>query len=261
MVGGGHARPGDRTAGDGAQSADAQIAGKLAGSAGAASIKEAVFPHFAPETVRFFLLSTHYRSPIDFSLERIGEVDRGLGAFYRLFDSFEKATGRSFYDLAAPARRDQTTQLEGDPAFVAALSDLRQRFWDAMDDDFNTGGAVGVLFELRKTIASFITQHGLDKGQSSDAAALSALTSALTSAVTLLKELANTLGVFRSPVEKPATKADDEFAGRLMDLLIQLRAEARQNKNYALSDRIRDGLGELSIIIKDSPQGTTWERQ
>ncbi len=125
-VGGAHSKAGDApaagaTAGS-PSSAEDQIAGKLAGSQGAESVKTAVFAHHAPEVVRFFLLSTHYRSPIDFSLENIASAEKGLDGFFRLFETIERITGTSFYTLAAPSTKATATTLEGLPnEFAAAL--------------------------------------------------------------------------------------------------------------------------------------------
>ncbi|MFQ5731301.1 MAG: cysteine--tRNA ligase, partial [Planctomycetaceae bacterium] len=130
-VGGQHDRAGDVPDED-------QVTNKLAGSAGAESIKTAVFAHYPPETVRFFLLNTHYRSPIDFSLERIGEVARGLESFYRLFETYQRITGQDFYSLAAPPTKqdaESRSRLSADsPAttdFFTKLTDHRERFLEA----------------------------------------------------------------------------------------------------------------------------------
>ena len=248
-VGGQHNRQGDLA------DQAAQEANKLAGSKGAASVK-LLFAEHDPEAIRFFLLNTHYRSPIDFSDERIAEVGRSLDGFYRMIETYERITSRDFYSLAVPARREQTTKLEGEPKeFLSELADLRSRFWEAMDDDFNTGGAVGVLFEMRKAINGFVTQHKLDQAQA-DAARVQTLTTAMT----LFKELAGLLGVFRARVEKKATGIDDTFAADLMKLLIEVRAEARKAKQFAIADRVRDGLTALGVVLEDRPEGTQWRR-
>ena len=150
-VGGQHDKHGD------IPDMDAQVAGKLAGSAGAESVKTAVFSKHHPETVRFFLLATHYRSPIDFGDERIEETGRSLEGFYRLIETFQRITGQDFYALATSATREHTPTLDGEPAdFLAEITSLRNRYYECMDDDFNTGGAVGVLFDLRKAINGFV---------------------------------------------------------------------------------------------------------
>ncbi|MBI5761734.1 MAG: cysteine--tRNA ligase [Planctomycetales bacterium] len=249
-VGGGHDRHGDLA------EKEAQEAGKIAGSKGAASVKE-LFEKFPPETIRFFLLATHYRSPIQFSDENIAETGKSIEGFYRLFETYSRITGHDFYSLPIAKTRAGTSPLPDQPAeFISAVKSFRDRFLDAMDDDFNTGGAVGVLFELRKVVNGFIADQKLESTGKSNTTALATLTSA----VTQLKELANLLGVFIKPLPKQAAGADDGFAGELMNLILELRAEARTTKNWPMSDKIRDRLKELKVIVEDRPDGVTWRQ-
>ena len=90
------------------------------------------------------LLATHYRSPIDFSDERIEEVGRSLDGFYRLIETFGRITNQNFYDLPTAASRGETRTLEGDPpGFFAELTSLRDRFIDCMDDEVRECERVG----------------------------------------------------------------------------------------------------------------------
>ena len=260
-VGGGHDKHGDKPA-DLTAAKEAQEANKLAGSKGAASVKE-LFAKHDPETIRFFLLATHYRSPIDFSDERIAETGKSLEGFYRLFETYERASGQSFYGLKpATTRGDQSSPHSPSAeaghsesaSYIAELTSLRQRYLDAMDDDFNTGGAVGVLFDLRKTLNAFIGDHKLDT-----AAADKSKLPALTAGMTLLKELASILGVFRAAKAKAAS-ADDGLLDGLMQLVIQIRADARKNKNFAVADLIRNKLNELKITLEDRTDQTLWRK-
>ena len=253
-VGGAHSREGDIPA---PSSEEDQIAGKLAGSAGAESVKSAVFAHHPPEVVRFFLLSTHYRSPIDFSLENIAERQKGMEGFYRLLDTYEQITGQSFYAIDAPTTRDSSvvnSLAVSLPADIAAgLKDFAARFLEAMDDDFNTGGAIGLLFDLRKAINGYINANQLTESATEEQKA------GLTTAMTLLKELSQLLGVFRHPVEKDSG-ADDELVGGLMQLIIDIRQQARADKNWAVADKVRDALKELNITLEDGKEGVRWSR-
>ena len=252
-VGGGHDKQGDKPA-DLSAAKEAQEANKLAGSKGAASVKE-LFARHDPETIRFFLLATHYRSPIDFSDERIAETGKALEGFYRLFETYERITGHSFYSLKTATKRAESAVLSGEPAaYFLELTELRRRYLESMDDDFNTGGAVGVLFDLRKTLNAFITDHKLDSA-SGDKSQVSALTAGMT----LLKELALILGVFREAKQK-AVSADDGTLDGLMQLVIQIRADARKNKNFAVADLIRNKLNELKITLEDRTDQTLWRK-
>ena len=156
----------------------------------------------------------------------------------------------------SPAKtRGDSGALSGEPAeFFAELTALRQRYLDAMDDDFNTGGAVGVLFDLRKSLNTFITDHKLDT-----AAGDKSRLPALTAGMRVLKELSSILGVFRDARKKEAT-ADDGLLDGLMQLVIQIRADARQNKNFAVADLIRNKLNELKITLEDRTDRTLWRK-
>ncbi|MDX1967439.1 MAG: cysteine--tRNA ligase [Planctomycetaceae bacterium] len=248
-VGGGHDRHGDLMA-----EKQQQEAAKISKSTGAGSFKELLKSH-AAETVRFFLLATHYRSPIDFSDERLQETAKSLDGFHRLFETYERVSGSSFFTLVPPATRSEAPASSSPrfPEFAQELAAHRQRFLDAMDDDFNTGGAVGVLFELRKTLNSFIADQKLESG-SPPSEALAELKVGMM----VLRELSALLGVFRESTAKPA--ADDGLAGELMELIIQIRADARKSKNFAVADLIRTRLTELKITLEDRPEKTLWRR-
>jgi len=231
---------------------EAQEAGKISKSKGAGPFRE-MLQQFAPETIRFFLLSTHYRRPIDFSFDRIAEVQSGLDNFYRFFKRFELINGGSFYQLPAPQRRPDG---EFDPAGVPLLVEVAQdraRFLEAMDDDFNTGGAIGVLFELLRRLNKFVDDEKLE----GSAAAKPAAVETLKKGAVVLRELALVVGLFRQP---PQSKSSDgnELTGKLVELLIQVRADSRKAKNFAAADKIRNSLTEMGVILEDRPGGTVW---
>ncbi len=252
-VGGGHDKRGDKPASE-SSAEEAQIANKLAGSAGAESVKTAVFAHHHPEVVRFFLLSTHYRSPIDFSLENIANTEKSMEGFYRMFENFERITGECFYELPAPTTREETTDLAGlAEESKTVLTDLRDRFLEAMDDDFNTGGGIGLLFEMRRVINGFVSQNKLEESCSDEQK------SQLKTMLALFKELSNLVGVFRKPIEKESG-VDDEFVNGLMDLVLEIRKQMREEKNWAVADKIRDALSELKVEVEDGKDGVRWSR-
>ncbi len=231
----------------------AQQAGKISKSKGSAPFRE-LLCEFSPETIRFFLLATHYRRPIDYSQSRLRETEAALDNFYRFFKRYERLTGRPFQALAPPATRRQG---DFDPAGDPLLEDvarLRSRFLDAMDDDFNTGGAVGDLFELLRRLNRFIDEEKLEK----DGPAAPEKIASLRKGTAKLRELSAVLGLFRSaPAEKqPAGR--EALAGQLVGLLVELRTAARKNKDFAAADRIREGLAALGITLEDRPGGTEW---
>ncbi|MBN8624982.1 MAG: cysteine--tRNA ligase [Planctomycetes bacterium] len=236
----------------------AQEAGKIGKSKGAAAFSE-LLKKYAGETIRFFLLSTHYRRPIDFSEERIDDVEKGLDQFYRFFERYKRVTGEDFYTLAAAAKREQGEFTPGVDAIEQAVAEHRKKFLEAMDDDFNTGGAIGDLFELVRLLNRFVDAEKLEGAGKSDAAKLAVLKRG----ASVMRELANTVGLFRSPVQKPGSSAGagDELVGKLMKLFIEVRADARKNKNFATADGIRKGLAEIGVVLEDRPDGTSWSVQ
>jgi cysteinyl-tRNA synthetase len=217
---------------------------------------------FAPETIRFFLLSTHYRRPIDFGEERIREVETGLATYYRFFKRYERITGKDFYAIEAAKTRSEGDFQPGGDAVLAAVAELRQRFLEAMDDDFNTGGAIGILFDLLRRLNKFADDEKLEEGKPPhDHRADGARLVLLEQGARTLRELAGTLGIFRQPPEqtKPAA-GEDALVARLMDLLIEIRADSRKAKNFAAADKIRTRLAELGVLLEDRPGGTEWVR-
>jgi cysteinyl-tRNA synthetase len=233
---------------------EAQNAGKISKSRGASPFRE-LLKDFQPETIRFFLLSTHYRRPIDFSEERIREVDKGLDTFHRFFKRYQRVIGQSFYDIQ-PATRRSDGEFQPQGELLTQVSELRVRFLESMDDDFNTGGAIGDLFELVRALNKFVDDEKLETTGKSDAAKVAALKRGTST----LKELGAVLGLFRTPREEPAAAGGDELVGRLMQLLIEVRADARKTKNFALADKVRTSLTALGITLEDRPDGTEWTR-
>lgn len=196
------------------------------------TLKEA-FAQYSPLAVRFFVLNSHYRSPTDFSHEALQAASKGLerlhGAIQLVRDRLTKAGD----PRGAP-----------DPSIVSVLEEHKQRFLEAMDDDFNTAAALGILFELTRQ-----TNTWINSGQSLSAASLAAMDA-------LYRELAgDILGLL------PARFAPTESAGLaepLIELLIELRQEARAAKDFARADRIRSRLAQLGVILEDGLDGTRW---
>ncbi len=207
---------------------------------------------FEPDTLRGLLLSSHYRRPIDYSSSRLEEVGRGLQAFRSLFERFERLTGDSFYELEGPKTR-QSGEEHAKQGLPPEVADHRARFLEAMDDDFNTGGAFGELFELVRALNRYVDTEQLDAG-TAKAEALELFRKGMKT----LRELSELLGLF---LEAPSSSSgsDDSLTGPLIELLIDLRAQARQQKNFGMADHIRDRLAELGVTLEDRPGGTDWK--
>ncbi len=209
-----------------------QDAGKISKSRGSRPFRE-LLAEFEPETIRFFLLSTHYRRPIDFGEERIREVQTGLATFYRFFKRFERIAGKDFYAIEAAKRRGGGDFQPGGDAVLAAVAEFRQRFLEAMDDDFNTGGAIGILFDLLRRLNKFADDEKLEDGQPPQARL-----AVLEQGVRTLRELGGTLGLFRPPQQ---TSAAAKMPRRPVELLIEARRRGSRRTSPRQSPRLADG--------------------
>jgi cysteinyl-tRNA synthetase len=225
---------------------------KMSKSLGNEIVVTELFKRHQPETLRFFLLATHYRRPIDYSEDRLVEVRKGLEAFYRLFERFERGTGQSFYQLQPPTRRGDFDTGGLTAEVLQESARLRQQFLEHMDDDFNTGGAIGVLYEWLGVLNRFADQRDLESGKADPKDV-----EAFQRSMTALKEMTQVLGVFLESPPKTETKQDDLVPG-LVQILIDLRNEARKSKNFALGDQIRDRLAKIGITLEDRKEGTLW---
>ncbi len=237
--------------GSASDDAAAQAATKISKSTGAEPFKNLLARH-RPEAIRMLLLSTHYRSPIHFGEEPLGESARAMEAFERLFARSARVSGKSFYAL--PCRN----RAAGDAAVAAAgaeVAALRGKFLAAMDDDFNTAIAIATLFDFVRVVNKFIDQHGLEaKKPAAELATLDAM-------MLVLRELTGVLGLFLKEPQLQAGGADEALVGNLMELVIEIRANARKAKDFATADLVRNKLTAAGIVLEDRPDGTGWSRK
>ncbi len=181
-----------------------------------------------PEAVRLFLLSAHYRNPINFSYELIQQAEKGLERLYNALENLKHLE-------SVAEERELTPQ---DKQLLNKFNAYKEEFIKVMDDDFNTADGVAVLFELVKEFNTNIDEKASRK--------------VITAAKNLLLELGGVLGIIQQRGEE---KLEEEI-----EKLIKKREEARQNKNWELADRIRDELKEKGIILEDTPHGTRWKK-
>ena len=184
-----------------------------------------ILDKYAAEVIRFYYLQTHYRSPLNFTHEGLDAAKAGLQKLQGLYVALGEApAGSGVVDIAAH----------------------EQRFAAAMDDDFNTSAAFGALFDMAREVNGLLhSDAGIDAGTRDAARSF------------LHKAAVDVFGVVRTATT--AAGADDRLLGEVLQLLIDLRAEARREKQWALSDRIRDGLNSLGIVLEDSKDGTKWK--
>jgi len=180
---------------------------------------------FEPEVIRFFMLSAHYRSPINFSKDLMTQAKTGLERLYTTLDNL------SFLNQSA---------IDGvlNSGIQEMLEIHKNSFKEAMDDDLNTALAISVLFEMVRDINSTITSDNTK--------------ATIDLAQNTLLELGKVLGLLQVKQEKTL---DDEI-----EQLIEKRQQARKDKNFALSDEIRDTLKLQGILLEDTPSGVKWRR-
>ncbi|MBQ9736946.1 MAG: cysteine--tRNA ligase [Clostridia bacterium] len=181
---------------------------------------------FDYEVIRFFMLSAHYRSPINFSKELMESARASLDRIYNCLADMK---------FAAQNADDRTELTEAEKAYMAALDGFKAKYVAAMDDDLNTADAISVIFEIVSEANKKITaESGFAK-------------SVIQQTVDIICELGGVLGLLGG-------KQEDALPQEV-EALIEERAAARAEKNWAKSDEIRDRLKEMGIIVKDTPQG------
>lgn len=204
---------------------------KMSKSLGNFFLLRDILAEYPGEVVRFYLLSTHYRSPIDFDDEKLSvavkSLERITNCVTNLQQQIETYRGK----------------LGEDQSLAATVEKARADFIVAMDDDFNTALAFAVVFDFCREVNSY-----MNSGEALDG-------SQLEGALALFTEWHSVLGVII-----PEEAKRDDLTDGLMELIMDIRGKARAEKNWALADQIRDGLKELSIVIEDTPQGPRWKQ-
>jgi len=183
---------------------------------------------YEPEVIRLFMLSAHYRTPLNFSEELLESAKASNERLYNAISNLESLV-----------QEVNTEQLEeGEKEYINNLNSYKDKYIEKMDDDFNTADAIAVIFDLVKDINTNITIN------SSKALAEYSLD--------LIRQLGKPLGILQ---KSTICNLDDEI-----EALVQKRQQARKNKDWALSDKIRDELKEMKIVLEDTPQGVRWKK-
>ncbi|WP_243370336.1 cysteine--tRNA ligase [Geotalea sp. SG265] len=215
------------------------------------TIKE-VLDKYDNEVLRFFLLSAHYRSPIDFSDQNLSEAEAGLERIYKALAAVEEALGGAEF---AGAALDAATLGEAERELFEKATTLVTRFHEAMDDDFNTALAIAHVFDLVRCVNRVLSETAEGKDRIGTLCAL---------VKGEVAKIAGVLGVFSSEPVGFLERLKSRKAGNLdiaveeIELLIAERTAARKAKDFKRSDEIRDQLAARNIVLLDSPQGTTW---
>ena len=190
---------------------------------------------FDPITVRFYLIEAHYRSPLDFDYDKIEESGRALERI--------KNTYLQLKNYQEPSSsEDESKKVE------KIIEEVTEDFKEAMDDDFNTALAIAEIFDFTKEINKLIKKNEMTKENSEK----------------LLSVYAGLLDVLGLDIEKATTSSSKQgeqsnLTEKLIQILIDLRQDAKKNKDFATADKIRNSLSEIGVHLEDTRAGIQWK--
>ena len=221
---------------------------KMSKSLGNFFLLREILGKFPGNVVRLFILGTHYRKPINFSMDNMEDSRKTLKNIVTSMNNFseiiEKFSGKGSHEGEVSDNTGNNSTNE----FKEKVNELDKKFMEAMDEDMNTPQALAVIFDQIKETKKFSVN--ISNGEEAEALNYSYNS--------LGKKLEEVLGIkLVLEEENKNFKNNDKLTGNLIELLIKLRADARKEKNFKLSDEIRDNLKELGIEIQDNKDGTT----
>jgi cysteinyl-tRNA synthetase len=187
-----------------------------------------ILEKYDSDVIRMFMLSGHYRTQINFSLELLDSTKSALDRIYNTITNLES--------LAGEVKMEKFT--ESEEKYIEDLSSYKEKYIEKMDDDFNTADAISVIFDLIRNIN---TNIGINSSREM-----------IIYSLNLIKELGGPLGILQ--------KSRKESIEKEIEKLIEQRQQARKNKDWTLSDRIRDELKAQGIMLEDTPQGVRWKK-
>jgi cysteinyl-tRNA synthetase len=213
----------------------------MSGSIGNVVSAMELIDRHGPDLLRYLLLSTHYRRPIEFTDDVLASAKKGLTTFQRLFERAVRLSGAPFNDDAPDMDRASGALLDTEyGTFARATLNQKMKFLELMDDDFNTASALAAVHNLVREINTTLAADQLredDRPVVLDAIAT----------------FDAVLGIF-GPEDDVALDAD-------IEALVEERQEARRQRNFARSDEIRDLLAEKGIMLEDTKDGVRWKRK
>lgn len=199
---------------------------KMSKSLGNFVLVHDIIKHHDPQVLRFFMLSVHYRHPINYTEELL---DNTQSALDRIKTSYQNLKHR---------KAASTDLTDNNAQWLTQIQDLRKQFIEAMDDDFNTANGISVLFELSKLANLYLMEKNT-------------ATEVIDALMEEFKALFDVLGL---------TLEEEMLLDEEIEELIEKRIQARKDRNFQLADEIRDQLKDMNIILEDTPQGTRWKR-
>jgi len=187
-----------------------------------------ILEEYDADVVRFLMLSGHYRIQINFTKELLDSAKASIERLYNCINNLENLKEEV----------NEKTMDDKEQDYLKSLDKYRERFIEKMDDDFNTADAISVLFDLTKDINNNIN--------------ISSSVELCEKSEVLIRELGNPLGILQIQIKKDLEAEIQE--------LIDKRQQARKDKDFALSDKIRDDLKNRNIVLEDTPQGVRWKK-
>jgi cysteinyl-tRNA synthetase len=180
---------------------------------------------YSPMTIRFFILQAHYRSTVDFSNEALQAAEKGFQKLMKAMETIDK--------------------IKPSPGAYISVDEIRKKCYEALDDDLNSPILLSHLFDAVRLINS-----AADGSENIDAEGIASL-----------KELLNTFTFDILGLKNESSLENEQLTGELMDIIISLRKDAREKKDFAASDKIRAELGKIGIVLKDTKDGVEWEKR
>jgi cysteinyl-tRNA synthetase len=180
---------------------------------------------YSPMTIRFFILQAHYRSTVDFSNEALQAAEKGFQKLMKAIETIDK--------------------IKPSPGSSISVDDIRKKCYEALDDDLNSPVLLSHLFDAVRLINSASDGSGKIDAEG----------------IASLKELLNTFTFDILGLKNESAPENEQLTGELMDIIITLRKDAREKKDFAASDMIRTELGKIGIILKDTKDGVEWEKR
>jgi cysteinyl-tRNA synthetase len=208
---------------------------KMSKSLGNFFLLREILDRFDPTTVRFYLIETHYRSPLDFDYDKIEESGRALERIKNTYLQLKNY--------------QETSSSEDESKKVAKIiEEVSEGFKEAMDDDFNTALAIAEIFDFTKEINKLIKKNEMTKESSEK----------------LLSVYSGLLDVLGLDIEKATTASSkqgeqSDLTEKLIQILIDLRQDAKKNKDFATADKIRNSLSEIGVQLEDTRAGVQWK--
>ena len=226
---------------------------KMSKSLGNFSTIRDMLAAYHPEVLRLFMLQSHYRSPVDFSDDSLAEARLGMERFYTTLKAIKDYLAQH---PAPDAGVDAGALSEKDRPVMEAVSSLRDKFIDALDDDFNTARALGYIFDAVRILNGYLSEAKTLSHPEAGAV--------VRQARAVLDEIGEVLGLYRDDPDAYFQKDQAREAEKRgldvqeIESLIEQRRLARMAKDWKKADEIRQMLAEKKIVLKDTPEKTTW---